>query len=322
MYLKICLKKGNIKIMKRKEYDIDKAFKGWNNINPPINKFSASVFQAFLKPLFYFEKSNKDCKVERKSIILNNKKVKFLIYTPKNLKDTAPCLIYYHGGGFMLPSAPYHYRNARRYAVECCCKVFIPDYPLAPKNKFPIPVNICFEFYKYLLENHKEFNIQPNKIIVGGDSAGGNLASIVCMMASDNKIQVPAAQMLIYPVIGIKEPTQSMLEFDSTGMCNNKDFEKYCKLYFKTDEDKSHRYTSPLNQEDLSMYPPTYIETAEFDCLRDEGILFAEKLKQNNVKVTTHFTKRTIHGYDIVKNNPIVEESLLKRINFIKQFNK
>lgn len=308
--------------MKRKKYDIDKAFKSWNNLNPPINPFFAGVFQFFLRPLATFEKSNKDCLVEKKSVVLNNKKIKFLIYTPKHLKDTSSCLIYFHGGGFMLPAAPNHYRNAREYAIKANCKVFLPDYPLAPKNKFPIPGNTCFEFYKYILEHYKEFNVNPNKIIVGGDSAGGNLASIVCMMANDHGINIPTAQMLIYPVIGTLEPTQSMLEFDTTGMCNNKDFEKYCKLYFKTDADKLNKYVSPLNQEDLSKFPPTYVETAEFDCLRDEGKLFAKKLKQNNVKVTTHFTKKTIHGYDIVKNSPIVEESLLKRINFLKKFTK
>ena len=129
--------------------------------------------------------------------------------------------------------------------------------------------------------------------------------------------------MLIYPVIGTTQPTQSMLEFDDTGMCNNKDFEKYCKLYFKNDADKSHKYASPLSQKNLSIYPPTFIETAEFDCLRDGGILFAENLKKHGVDVSTNFTTRTIHGYDIVKNNPIVEDSLKKRIDFLKkQFGK
>lgn len=308
--------------MKRKKYNIDKAFKGWNKVNPPINKFFAGIFQFFLKPICWFQKSDKNCLVEKKSIILNNKKIKFLVYTPKKSHNTNSCLIYYHGGGFMLPAAPYHYRNARRYAKDANCKVFVPDYPLAPKNKFPVPTNVCFEFYKYLLENHKKFNISPNKIVVGGDSAGANLSAIVCMMASDNNIQLPAAQMLIYPVIGTKEPTQSMLEFDTTGMCNNKDVEKYCNLYFDNKKDRWSKYASPLNQNDLSNYPPTYVETAEFDCLRDEGQLFAQKLKQNNVEVTTHYTKQTIHGYDIVKNSSIVEESMLKRIDFLVQFFK
>ena len=172
------------------------------------------------------------------------------------------------------------------------------------------------------LVNVEQSNNINNKIIVGGDSAGANLASVVCMMANDNKIKIPMAQMLIYPVVGIEPPTPSMLEFNDTGMCNNKDFKKYCKLYFKNDEDKKSKYASLLNQEDLSKYPPTYIETTEFDCLRDEGKIFAQKLKESNVEVVENHTKKTIHAYDIVENNPIVKQSMKNRIDFlINQFN-
>ena len=309
--------------MKRKQYDIHKDFTKLSKTNPTINKFSAYIFQFFLRPLFNFQNSTKDCIVKKKSIILNGKKVRFLIYTPKNLKRPSPCLIYYHGGGFMLPAGSYQYNNAREYAISSNCKVIMPDYPLSPKNKYPIPTQICFEFYKYILNNSSIFDIDPTKIIVGGDSAGGNLASIVCMMASDNNIKIPLAQILIYPVVGITPPTPSMLQFDDTGMCNSKDFEKYCKLYLKNEIDKQSRYISLLNQEDLSKYPPTYIETTEFDCLRDEGIIFANMLKKANVEVYENHTKKTIHAYDMVQKSEITKQSLTKRIDFlILQFNK
>ena len=143
------------------------------------------------------------------------------------------------------------------------------------------------------------------------------------MMATDNNIAPPLAQMLIYPVINTKTPTPSMLEFDTTGMCNNKDIEKYGRLYYGKDKDKYERYLSPLNQENLSKFPATYIETAEFDCLRDEGKLFAEELKKNGVLVTENNTRGTIHGYDIVKKSKIVEQSINKRIEFLNaQFDK
>lgn len=305
--------------MKRKKYDIAKDFKKLSKTNPPINNFSARIFQFFLKPLFYFQKSTKNCNIERKIIVLCGKKVRFLVYSPVGIKEKSPSIIYYHGGGFMLPASPYHYKNAEKYAVGSNCKVFIPDYPLAPKNKYPVPENVCFEFYKSILENSEKYSIDSNKIIVGGDSAGGNLAAIVCMMASDNNIKIPKAQLLIYPVVGVDPPTPSMKEFDDTGMCNNKDFEKYCKLLFKSDNDKNSRYVSLLKQEDLSKYPPSYIETTEFDCLRDEGIMFANELKANNVEVVTNHTKRTIHAYDMVQNSSIVKQSITKRIEFLNQ---
>lgn len=309
--------------MKRKKYAINKDFKKWSKVNPPINKFFTRVIQFFLGFAFNFQRSSRDCKIEKKTIVLGDKKVKFLIYTPAEIDDNSPCLIYYHGGGFMLPAASHHYNNARRYATESKCKVIFPDYPLAPKNKFPVPPNSCFDFYKMVIENSQEFNINPDKIIVGGDSAGAMLSGMVSMMASDNNIKAPLAQMLIYPVVGIEEPTESMLQFDDTGMCNSKDFEKYCNLYFRDESDKKNRYASLLNQEDLSRYPSTYLETAEFDCLRDEGKVFAKRLQESGVEVTMHNTKATIHGYDIVEKSPISKDSILKRIEFLKeQFNK
>jgi len=305
--------------MKRKQYNINKDFAAWNNMNPHISKFSAPYLQFFLRTAFKAEKSSEDCIVEKNEVVLAGKKVKYLIYTPANLEDNAPCLIYYHGGGFVFPAAPYHYKNARIYATRAKCKVIFPDYPLAPKYPFPIPGKTCFEFYKYVLKNADTLNINKDKIIVGGDSAGGCLSTTVCMMASDNNLPVPKGQMLIYPVVGIEEPTPSMLEFDDTGMCNNKDYEKYSKLYFASERGKKNRYASALNQEDLTLYPATYIETAEFDCLRDEAKIFAKALKEVGVSVSTHYTKGTIHGYDIVRNSPIVHESLDKRVAFLKK---
>ena len=310
--------------MKRKKYNIHKDFNKWNKTNPPINRFIAPIIQLFTKNIYKKEKDTKNCKIERKNIQIDGKNVRYLVFTPKTGQKIYPCLIYYHGGGYMLPAAPYHYRNAREYATKCDCIVLVPDYPLAPKKKFPTQPKICYEFYNCTLKNSKELNINPNQIIVGGDSSGGSLASIVCMMASDNNIKTPLAQMLIYPVVGIKPPTQSMLEFSDTGMCNNKDFEKYCKLYFKNNSDMKHRYASSLNQENLSLYPPTYIETAEFDCLRDEGKIFAEKLKEANVEVVENHTKQTIHAYDIANpDNPIIIHSMQNRISFLNnQFYK
>jgi len=307
--------------MKRKHYDIHKDFKKLSKTNPPINKYFAKIIQFFSKPIFYRQKS-KQCLVKRNYFIINGKKIKFLEYSPKGSDQNLPCLIYYHGGGFILPAAPYHYKNAERYAVACGCKVLVPDYPLAPKNKYPVPINVCFEFYKKVLSSADDLNIDENKIIVGGDSAGASLALGVCMMASDFNVKVPLAEMLLYPVVGITEPTESMKQFDDTGMCNNKDFAKYCRLYFENDEDKHSRYASAYNQ-NLYKYPTTYIETTEFDCLRDDGIIFAEKLKESGVNVYTNHTKNTLHAYDMAKNSLIVEQSLSIRNNFLKeQFNK
>ena len=224
-----------------------------------------------------------------------------------------------HGGGFVLPAAPHHYNNAKKYALGASCKVLFLDYPLAPKHKFPTAVNACFDAYKWLLGNSKDFGIDENRIIVGGDSAGGNLASVLCMQACDNKISVPIAQMLIYPAINTGLNTKSMKQFNDTPLCNSEDCKKYQNYYLEKDEDKYERYISPMNTDNISDFPPTYIETAEFDCLRDEARVFARKLMQSQVEVDLNNTKHTMHGYDMVENSEITLESMRRRIEFLKK---
>jgi len=218
-----------------------------------------------------------------------------------------------------MPAAPHHYKNAKKYALEANCRVLFVNYPLSPKHKFPIPVEACFTSFKWAVENSPVLNIDKNKIAVGGDSAGGNLSAIVCLMAHDQNLNCkPCAQMLLYPAIGCRTKTKSMIEFTDTPMCNSVDYEKYIALYLPDNQDKTNRYLTPLYINSYSIYPPTYIETAEFDCLRDEGILFAKHLMRAKVKVELNQTKGTVHGYDFIQKSQITQDNLAKRINFLK----
>lgn len=310
-------------IMKRKKYAIHPDFKMWSKFNPPLYKSLIPLIQKTMRILFKLQKSDKNCKVEKIKIPFQDKLMPAIIYTPTGIKEKAPCLVYFHGGGFVLAGAPYHYKNAKKYAIGASCKVVFVDYPLAPKYRYPIPVDACYQTYKWVVENAETLSIDKNKVAVGGDSAGGSLSTTATMKAADNNFQTPCGQMLLYPAIGVKEPTKSMQEFDDTPMCNSKDFEKYCKMYFKNNQQKiSGKYISPLYAPSLKIFPQTYIETAEFDCLRDEGKLFAKKLKEHGVKVQLINTKGTIHGYDMSTKSKIVAESIDKRISFLKKIFK
>lgn len=302
-----------------KKYDIHPDFKDWANFHPPLNKPTILFMQNMMGLSFLAEKSSEDLIVEKLKIPFGKKTIRAIMYTPKNLKTPAPCLVYYHGGGYVLPGAPYHYLNCRKYALGANCKVLYVDYPLAPKNKYPLPFDACYQSYLWLVESAKAFGIDNKKIAVAGDSAGGCFASTICMRASDEIRPVPCGQMLIYPAVVDKEPTKSMLEFTDTPMCNSKDCKKYEKFYFPNDEIKHDKYVTPLNQTDLSIFPPTYIETAEFDCLRDGGLDFASRLKSAGIKVSLNETKQTIHGYDVVETSEITKESIQKRLDFLNE---
>jgi len=311
--------------MKRTKYNISSDFDKWKNFNPPLNnRFVLWFFQTIMGWLGAKVKSDETCNAEKIIIpYAKNKKMKAVIYSPKIIEDDAPCLLYMHGGGFVLPGAPHHYNNAKKYALGANCKVIYLDYPLAPKNKYPIAVNACFDAYKWVIKNSKKLSINPNKIIVGGDSAGGNLSTIVSMMAYDEKITMPIAQLLIYPSVNSGLQTPSMKKFTDTPLCNSKDCKKYEEYYFEREEDKYTKYVSPLNVDNFSQFPVTYIETAEFDCLRDEARIFARKLRNEGVKVELNNTKETMHGYDMVEDSSITIENMKKRIKFlISNFDK
>lgn len=306
---------------KRTEYPINSDFDKWKDFNPPLdNKVVLWFMQKLMGILYLKEKSDETCDVIKYKIPYGKKRnMKALLYAPKLIPENAPCLIYFHGGGFVLPAAPYHYNNARKYAVSTPCKILFVDYPISPQSKFPIAVNACFTAYKWARKNAKQLKIDKNKIAIGGDSAGGNLASVVCMMAHDYKIQRPIAQMLIYPAISSGIETHSMKHFTDTPLCNSEDVEKYANFYFKKEKDKYKKYVSPMNAKNYSIFPPTYIETAEFDCLRDEAILFAEALKNANIQTILNNTKETMHGYDMVEDSDITIQNMQKRIDFLKK---
>jgi len=306
--------------MKRKNYPIHPDFKKYEKFNPPLNSFILPIMQKFMEYLFDQEKSDSEIDVLKVNIPVNDGNIRAILYSPKNIADDLSCLVYYHGGGFVLPAAPSHYHWAKEYAKRVCCKVFFVDYRLAPRYPFPTPSEDSFKAYTWLLERTQEFSIDINRIAVGGDSAGGELATVVCLMAMDNLIKIPCAQMLIYPVTAHKLETQSVIDFVDTPLCNSRDLEKYQNYYAKDEKAGKWEYLSPLDSDKLNQMPPTYLETAEFDCLRDCGILYANKLSSLGVVTVLNQTKGTIHGYDISFESNLVKESINHRIKFLQSY--
>ena len=130
---------------------------------------------------------------------------------------------------------------------------------------------------------------------------------------------MPCGQMMMYPVTGIGMETESMKKYTDTPMCNSRDAEKYDKLYRPDPSAGKLEYTSPIQAESLAGLLSAYIETAEFDCLRDGGILYAERLRKFGVPVELHNTEGTMHGFDIVLDSPIVRNCVDRRTAFLKK---
>ena len=304
------------------KYNIHPDFKMWANFHPPLNKPTIKFLQNLMGLSYFKEQSDTNVIVEKLRIPFGKKEIRAIFYTPVTLQTPSPCLVYFHGGGFVLPGAPYHYNNCRKYATFANCKVLYVDYPLAPKNQHPVPMDACFGAYRWVIENANALGINKEKVAVGGDSAGGTFSSVITPLAIKNDITKPCGQMLIYPAVMMDKQTESMKKFTDTPLCNSRDCKKYEKLYFAKPEDRDNEFTSGVCNAEFSVYPPSYVETAEFDCLRDNGMLFAEKLQDAGVDAETNYTSGTIHAYDMVENSPITQKSLEKRILFLKKIFK
>lgn len=242
------------------------------------------------------------------------------LYTPSDIGNHAPCLIYYHGGGFMLEAAPYHYDLVKEYAIQVPCKVLFVSYRLAPKYPFPIPVKDCFAALKWIIKNAASLSIDISRIAVGGDSAGGNLAASVALMARDNLSIQLCGQMLIYPVIDRCMNTESMKKYVDTPMWNSKLSKKMWNYYLPTIPSRNIQYASPIEAPSLKNLPDAYIETAEFDCLHDEAVKYAIALKEAGINVTLRHTQGTIHGFDIALNSNITKKCIDNRVKNLKNF--
>ena len=255
--------------------------------------------------------------VTRRIVSYDGNLISVRVFSPSSKEAQLPCLVYFHGGGFLIPAAPYHWKLANLYALKTPCKVVFVDYRLAPQYPFPTGLMDCYSALQWVDKNAVLLGIDRNRIAIGGDSAGGNLAAAVALMARDRGGVSPCFQMLIYPVTDRRMQTASMQEFSNTPMWNSTLNRRMWELYLPTAPEPPD-YASPMEAPSLEGLPPAYLETAEIDCLRDEGIAYSEALQQAGVPVTLHQTKGTLHGFDMTLHSPIVKVCIEERVKALR----
>ena len=252
----------------------------------------------------------------------NGEKLKTYVIEPKKEEKELPCLIFFHGGGFMLKASGAHYQLAKEYAAKMPCKVVYVDYRLAPKYPFPVPVEDCFATYKWVLENTKNLGIKDNEIMIAGDSAGGNLATAVTLMARDRGVVMPSALMLIYPVTDRRMMTESMKRYTDTPVWDANLSKMMWNAYLGEQQPEHIEYASPIEASSFEGFPATYIEVAEFDALHDEGILLYERLKEIGISAELNEVKGTCHGFETAIKSKITRECMRRRITWLQSFVK
>jgi len=208
-------------------------------------------------------------------------------YRPTKDKRPCPLLVYFHGGGFMLGTLALYDTTCRRLAVQGECAVLSVHYRLAPETQFPGAVFDAYAATRWASDNAELLNIDPAKIAVGGDSAGGNLAAVVAQMALDSKDFDVALQLLIYPMTDQSRAYPSYERNASGYMLTTAALNWFMDNYIPDHADRKDPMASPMLRPDLKGLPPALIISAEFDPLVDENEAYANRLKQAGVP--THY---------------------------------
>ena len=302
------------------KYPISKEFFPFNKFVAPRSRFILFLARIFLKtPSFVFK--TKDIQTTTHKIDgYNGNKVTLYMFLPKSNPNTDKAIIFIHGGGFIFEGFSSHYKIAMEYARRCNCKVIYVKYNLAPKNPFPSPQYDCYYSYRYIFDHAEELGINTNKIGITGDSAGGTLALTSMLIAKEEGFShYPLFQILIYPWLDNRNNSESNKLYTDTPMWNSTLSKTTSKYTNKKGKKFPPHIISPIEYKDLSFLPPAYIEVAQYDCLRDDGILYAKKLKENNIDVILHLLENAMHGYETKYNAPKTREMIEKRIAYINE---
>jgi acetyl esterase len=220
------------------------------------------------------------------------------VYDAARERDAArPAVAYFHGGGWVQGDLETHHGLCARLALRSGAAVVAVDYRLAPEHAFPAAVEDCLAAYRWLRAHGAGIGVDPARIAVAGDSAGGNLAAVVSQQAARAGEPVPTCQALIYPALDFTLDTPSHRELADAHIIPRDRIEWYADQYLPSGIDRLDPRASPLRFDDLSGQPPTLVITAGFDPLRDEGHVYARRLTAAKVDVVDREYPGQIHAF-------------------------
>jgi len=235
------------------------------------------------------------------------------IYHPED-KGLHPVFIWIHGGGFVLGNVKVYDAICRTITNNVHCTVISLDYGLAPEHKFPKPVEECYQVIKWIYENAKELKIVPEKIAIGGDSAGGTLSAVISRLSKEKGEFPIVHQTLInamYDMLGQTKPASRIENAKGYRLTTEAIEGFFANLYLNNRGEAANPLASPLLAENFEGLPPALIITSEYDPLRDEGEHYAKRLSQAGVKVCLKRYDGIIHGFfNMQKTLPEARDAL------------
>ena len=239
----------------------------------------------------------KVAKSEKRTIPGPGGQIPVQIYTPEG-KAPFPVLVYFHGGGWTVGEIASWDSFCRSLCNASGCVTVSVDYRLAPEHKFPAGPEDCYAATDWVAKNAASLGGDPARVAVGGDSAGGNLAAAVSLMARDRGGPKIGFQLLIYPATDAGLDTPSQKQFQDDGyILSKQDMVWFWDHYLNGDKDKTNPYACPAEASSLRGLPPALVVTAGFDPLRDEGETYAARLQEAGVKAECIRYEGVTHGF-------------------------
>jgi acetyl esterase len=217
------------------------------------------------------------------------------IYRPED--GPRPALVYFHGGGFVIGNLDTHDGTCRALANASGCTVVSVDYRLAPEHRFPAAPEDCYAALRFVAEAGAEIGVDPTRLAVGGDSAGGNLAAVTALLARERRGPSLRFQLLVYPVTDYRFDTASYRENAEGYFLTQKMMRWFWDHYLERPEHGDDPIASPLRAKDLAGLPPALVLTAGYDPLRDEGEAYAARLREAGVEAELERYPGQFHGF-------------------------
>ena len=221
------------------------------------------------------------------------------VYRPAGVPASTPLavLVFFHGGGWVIGDLETHDVLCRQLTAGSGVSVVSVDYRLAPEHKFPAAVDDAWAATRWVVAHAGELAVDASRLAVGGDSAGGNLAAVVALLARDKGAPAIAVQVLIYPVADLVGETRSYRDFAEGYLLTREGMRWFIAHYLTAEAEAADWRASPIRAQSLAGLPAALIVTAGFDPLRDEGEAYAERLRDAGVRVDSVCYGGMIHGF-------------------------
>jgi acetyl esterase len=254
--------------------------------------------------------------VADKNITEDGINVHLKIVRPAVVKALLPAFMFFHGGGWVLGDYPTHERLIRDLVVQSGAVAVYVDYDRSPEAHYPVAVHQAYAATKWVAAHGNEINVDGNRLAVVGNSAGGNMAAVVALMAKEKKGPQIKLQVLLWPVTNAAFDNASYNQYAEQRFLTKNMMIWFWNSYTKDEKQRKEIYASPLQatQEQLKGLPPALVQTAENDVLRDEGEAYARKMDLAGVSVTLIRYQGMIHDYGLLNplaHIPAVKSALL-----------